>query len=551
MISLCPLMVGCVEEPADHGTQLKPTSEPDIWLRDDSALSNVNVVWESGATGEYYMPEIIGGGGGLFDADGDGSLDLYIVQGGRLTPEGIQDDGPPNRFFLNNGMGVFNEVNCGAEDTGYGMGVAAGDIDNDGDVDLYVLNLGPNSMYLNDGKGAFTNVTASSGTGDPDWGSSGTFLDYDRDGDLDLYVTNYLMWSPQTALNCVSGNGMPDYCSPEHFMAPAIDRLYRNDGNGQFTDVTVESGIVTKPGTGLGVVAADFDQDGWIDVFVANDLMPDHLWHNRGDGTFEEIGLATGCAMDDTGRPKAGMGVDANDIDDDGDLDLIVCNLKSESDSLFRNDGDYFVDITTQSGLRNATRAWTRFGLGLVDFNNDGWLDLYEANGAVLRPSQPISGDPYAQQNMLLRGAPDIQFTPVSPRGGTLPLKPLTSRAAIFGDIDNDGRRDVVVVNRDGPVRVYRNTCSIAAQSITLDVRNRHGAPALGAIVTAQLGKRTITRPVKSGWSYMAANDPTVHVGMEDESVLKDVRVRWTNGTVTPYGDLKANRRHRLTQPEE
>ena len=312
------------------GTAVDP---PMVWLQNNSARMGVDQQWHSGARGEYFMPEIIGGGGALFDADGDNDLDLYLVQGGKISATGIMPGDNPNVFMTNDGQGAFKVATSGTEDTGYGMGVATGDIDNDGDVDLYVLNVGENKLYENDGSGQFTDITDASGAGDNAWGSSGTFLDYDRDGDLDLYVVNYLSWSPATALDCIGSGGNRDYCSPSNFMAPSVDRLFRNDGNNTFTDVTVESGIVTRPGTGLGIVSVDFDNDGWQDIFVANDLMRDHLWRNRGDGTFEEIGLATGCAMDDEGVAKAGMGVDANDIDDDGDFDLIICNLKGESDS--------------------------------------------------------------------------------------------------------------------------------------------------------------------------------------------------------------------------
>ena len=548
------LLAACDDTPSPTAAQDAAATvldPPKTWLQDDTTIMGVDQQWHSGASGEYFMPEIIGGGGALFDADGDDTLDLYIVQGGKITASGITPGANPNVLMTNNGRGIFKIVTSGAEDTGYGMGVATGDIDNDGDVDLYVLNVGENKLYQNDGTGQFADITAASGAGDKGWGSSGTFLDYDRDGDLDLYVVNYLSWSPATALNCIGSGGNPDYCSPGNFMAPSVDRLFRNDGNNTFTDVTVESGIVTRPGTGLGIVSVDFDNDGWQDIFVTNDLMRDHLWRNRGDGTFEEIGLATGCAMDDEGIAKAGMGVDANDIDDDGDFDIIICNLKGESDSLFRNDGDYFVDITAQSGLRTTTRANTRFGVGFVDLNNDGWLDLYEANGAVLRPNHHVGGDPYAQRNLLLKGSSSGRFTPTQLRGGVKSGQPLTTRAAVFGDIDQDGRLDVVVINRDAPVQILRNTTSVISHSITLNIRNRHGAPALGAIIRAKLGNRTITRPVKSGFSYMAANDPRVHIGLGPHAVLEDVTVQWVNGTTTSFGDLStAKSPHRLIQPE-
>jgi hypothetical protein len=365
-----------------------------------------------------------------------------------------------------------------------------------------------------------------------------------------LFVANYLAWSPATSLACVDSAGNPDYCSPNNFNAPSIDRLFRNDGTGVFTDVTVESGIVSRPGTGLGVVSVDFDGDGWLDLFVANDLMRDHLWRNQGNGTFEEIALATGCAMDDEGVAKAGMGVDANDIDDDGDFDLIVCNLKNESDSLFRNDGDYFVDITAASGLRSTTRPNTRFGVGLVDLNNDGFLDIYEANGAVLRPNHAREGDQYAQRNLLLKGAKDGVFTPTELRGGMEDQIAFTSRGAAFGDLDNDGRLDVVVINRDGPVQTLSNSTSVVRPAVMMDVRNKHGAPALGAIVRATLGDRTIMRPVKSNFSYMAASDPRVHIGLGKAFELKNVTVQWVDGTTTSFGNLSRKAAHHLVHPD-
>ena len=550
-LCLALLPLGCSEEPDQDPPQsihINPL-DADAWFRDDTTLSGINSHWASGADGDFLMPEIIGGGGALFDFDGDDDLDFYLVQGGRIATTKTDVPTAQNVMYRNDGLGIYTQVASGAEDPGYGMGVLTGDIDNDGDIDLYVLNVGANSMYRNDGEGQFTDITASSGTGDVGWGSSGTFVDYDRDGDLDLYASNYLAWSPKTALDCLNTMGLPDYCSPRNFMAPAVDKLYRNEGNGIFTDVSGPAGIVAVSGTGLGVVAADFDQDGWIDIFVANDGMRDYLWHNRGDGTFEEIALATGCSMDNEGIAKAGMGVDVADVDDDGDFDLFVCNLKGESDSLFRNDGSFFVDITARTGLRAATRANTRFGVGLVDFNNDGWLDLYEANGAVLSQDEPLQEDAYAQRNLLLQGGPDVRWETTPVRGGVINHGPATSRAAIFGDIDADGRVDVLVVNRDAPVRVYRNATRPSSRWITLDVRNEHGSPALGAVVTGRLKDRTLSRLVKSSWSYMAANDPRIHIGLHGTKQLKDVQVRWVDGTTTLFGDLQSDVRHPLIKP--
>ena len=233
-------------------------------------------------------------------------------------------------------------------DRGYGQGVATGDVDNDGDVDMYVTNVGPNVLLINDGTGRFTNKALEAGVAHPGWGASTSFLDYDADGHLDLFVTNYINWSPETELDCFSVTG-PDYCSPKNYDSPAIDVLYRNRGDGTFEDVTASAGIQAATGNGLGIGCVDFNGDGWIDIFVANDGTPDQLWQNNGDGTFTDIGLLAGCALDDEGKAKAGMGVTISDIDDDGDFDLLVCNLTGESDSFYRNEGDYFVDATANS----------------------------------------------------------------------------------------------------------------------------------------------------------------------------------------------------------
>jgi len=544
---LCTLLflAGC-SDPSPRVTETVPQDHP--LLTDHTEASGVDFTWHSGASGSYYMPEIIGGGGGLFDADDDGDLDLYLVQGGHIASDGPH--GLPDTFMRNDGNGTYTRSPIGVDLTDYGMGVATGDVDNDGDVDLYVLNLGTNRLLLNNGNGTFTDGTALSGTGDAGWSAAAAFLDHDHDGDLDLFVVNYLAWTPASAIDCSDSTGAPEYCSPDNFKAPTVDRLFRNDGNGRFTDITTAAGINAKPGTGLGIVAVDFDRDGYQDVFVANDLMPDHLWHNNGDGTFSEIAMQTGCAMDDEGKAKAGMGVDATDIDNDGDLDLIVCNLKNESDSFFRNDGDYFVDITSKAGLRSATRVNTRFGLGFVDFDNDGHLDLYEANGAVLRPAHLPDGDPYAQRNLLLLGGADGRFRATALRGSVDNHQAMSSRGAIFGDIDNDGRMDVIVINRDAPARVYRNTAT-PRNWITFDVRNDYGAPALGNILEVTVDGNTITRPVKSAWSYMTANDPRVHIGLGQSTEATDVKITQPDGLYWAIpGRFEPNQIHRVDRPK-
>jgi hypothetical protein len=354
-------------------------------------------------------------------SENDGDLDLYLVQSGTL--DGAASADSANALYTNDGHAAFTDVSAGsgADDRGYGMGVAAGDVDQDGLTDLYVTNVGPNALLCNRGAARFEDVTVAAGVADPTWSTSAAFLDYDADGDLDLYVCNYVDWAAERELECFSPAGRPDYCSPNSYAAPVSDGLYRNEGEGRFSDVSGPAGILAARANGLGVVAGDFDGDGRIDVFVANDQMENQLWHNRGDATFVDVAGATGCAVDQHGVTKAGMGVAAEDVDDDGDLDLLVVNLRAQSDSFYRNQGKYFEDDTAALGLGSATRPFTRFGVGWVDFDDDGWLDVYEANGrvALVAEREPRADDPYAEPDVVLASAPGGKLRALVPEGGS------------------------------------------------------------------------------------------------------------------------------------
>jgi len=496
---------------------------------------------QSGHRDRHLLPEIIAGGAALFDMDGDGDLDAYLVQSGSVVDPPARP--PGNQLFRNLGDGTFEDVTSGsgADDRGYGMGVTAGDYDNDGDVDLYVTNTGPNVLLRNDGMGRFTDVTSDAGVGDPGWGTSAAFVDHDADGDLDLFVTNYVNWSLKTEMACYSPSGTPDYCSPLTYN-PTAAGLYRNDGNGTFTDISALAGLHTAFGNGLGVVCGDFDGSGGIDIYVANDKTSNQLWINRGEGRFEDRALIAGAAVDEDGQPKAGMGVDTADVDDDGDLDLLVVNLRGESDSFYRNHGDFFSDDTAAVGLRATSRTFTRFGMALIDFDNDGWLDVYEANGRIDRPGELSTDDPFAEPNLLFRGLPPGRFEEVEPQGGTRTPLVATSRAAAFGDIDNDGGIDVLVVNRDAPAYLLRNVVAHRGHWMTFRVIEEHGRDALGATLTLGIGSRRIRRDVKAAYSYLASNDPRVHVGLGAFDRVVGVAVRWPDGATEHFGDFAADR---------
>jgi hypothetical protein len=514
------------------------------WFQEIAERAGLKYTYHSGHTDQYLLPEIMGGGVALFDMDGDGFLDVYLVQGGSVL--GAQA-GEGNRLLRNRRDGTFEDVTkgSGADVRGYGMGVAAGDYDNDGATDLYVTRLGSNVLLKNDGHGHFVDVTAAAGVADSGWSTSAAFVDYDGDGYLDLFVAHYVNWSPAIEQVCYNSSGTADYCSPRKYDAPGLSTLYHNNGDGTFTDVSDAAGIHAASGNGLGVAPGDFNGDGRIDIFVANDGTPNHLWVNEGNGHFRDVALIAGCAVDYDGKAKAGMGAHAA-YGTDGRLDLIVVNLAGESDSFFRNEGDYFVDDTVGVGLRTASRPFTRFGAALVDFDNDGLLDLYEANGRIAKQAERFAEDPYAEPNLLFRGVQGGRFEEVAPRGGTKPGVVGTSRGAAFGDIDNDGGLDVVVVNRDGPARLLHNVVANRGHWITFTVIDEHGRDALGATLSVSAGGRRVKRDVQPAFSYLSSNDPRVHIGLGAITRVTDATVTWADGQSQSFGAFDADHLHAL-----
>lgn len=528
----------------------EPEEEPGPapWFSEEAAQRGLVFAWQSGHAGRHYFPEIMGGGAALLDLEEDGDLDAFLVQAGSIVaPEAER---PGDQLFENQGGGRFRDASAGsgAELGGYGMGVAAGDADGDGRTDLYVTQVGPNALLLSRGDRTFRDATAAAGVGDPSWSTSAAFLDHDRDGDLDLFLANYIRWSVADEIVCYTKPYPEDYCSPNSYLAPAPDTLYRNEGQGRFVDVSFESGLRAAFGNGLGVLCLDHDDDGWVDVFVANDGMLNQLWHNKSDGTFEDVGVSSGCAVDQDGRKKAGMGTHAADVDRDGDEDLLVVNLAGETDSFYRNDGGRFSDRTPLVGLAGTSRTFTRFGTGFADFDDDGWLDLYQANGRVTRRAEDSGPRPFDEANLLYRGTPAGRFEEVQPRGGTRALLSATSRAAAFGDLDGDGGVDVLVVNRDAPAHLLLNRVSGRGHWLAFRVREVSGRDALGAVLRSELGGQPLRRTVRSAYSYCAASDPTVHLGLGAAPALEaPVRVQWADGVEELFpGPFAADRTHEL-----
>ncbi len=520
------------------------------WFEEQAQSRGIDFQHRSGFSSMPMLPDIVGGGAALADLDGDGDLDAYLVQSGQLP--GRRDAYAPslgNRLYLNRGDGYFDEApNTGdGADPGYGMGVAAGDYDNDGDIDVYVANYGPNALLRNDGSGVFENVADEAGVDDPGWGSAAAFLDLDADDDLDLFLVNYLNWSPAIERYCYD-RGDPTYCAPTTYAAPAPDRLFRNDGDGTFTDITRQAGLNTTYGNGLGVVGADFDGDGLTDVFVANDRNVNQLWLNQGNLRFEDKAADWGCAVDEHGMAKAGMGVAAGDLDDDGDPDLLVVNFEGETDSFFRNEGAWFVDATALVGLGAGSSRHTRFGVALADFDNDGVLDLYEANGKVDGNPAAVP-DAFAEPNVLYRGRSDagsVRFHELRPSGGVATPLVHTSRGLAVGDVDGDGGLDLLVVNRDGPAYLLMNRAPERGNWVRFRALTKVGGDAHGATVSVIAGTTRLHRDVQPAASYFASNAPHVHFGLGNRARATGVTVRWPGGEVEAFGDFDAGASWRL-----
>lgn len=523
----------------------EPAIVAHTWPRfeDDAAAAGLSFDHQTGQVpGRMALPETMAGGIALLDYNGDGWLDVYAVQGGSFPPA-PGPDRPTDRLYRNRGDGTFEDVTAAAglvpAAPAYGHGITVGDYDNDGDPDLFVARWRAYALYRNRGDGTFDDATATSGlAGDRDWPTSAAFADLDADGDLDLYVCHYLAWDEHTSPSCVDPRDPTKYdCVPLNFEARA-DHVFRND-DGQFVDVTAEAGIVDTDGRGLGVVAADLDDDGLLDLFVANDMTANRLYRNLGGFRFEEVAHTAGVAANSQGGFQAGMGVACGDLDGDGRVDLAVTNYYGESTSFFRNLGaGLFADHTAAVGLAVPTRYRLGFGIAALDVDNDARLDLLTANGHVHdgRPEYP-----WQMPAQLLVGTSSGRFADATAEAGP-PLQALhLGRGLASGDLDNDGRVDALLLAQDEPLVYLHNRSDPAGRSVTLRLEGtRSNRDAIGAVVTVVVGARKQVLVRHGGGSYQSSGDPRLHVGLGSAERIDHVEVRWPSGRVDRFEGIAA-----------
>jgi len=527
-------------------------------FRDVTSELGIDFRYASSHTPKKYLIETMGTGVALFDFDNDGRLDIFLVNGAPLTDPMQkaaipQKTGPQywNRLYRQKADGKFEDVTekAGLAGVGYGMGVAVGDYDNDGFEDLYVTAYGGNRLYHNNGDGTFTDVTEKAGVAGEGWSTSAAWVDIDNDGLLDLVVLRYLDWD-FTDLWCgTHQEGYRSYCTPDVFQ-PIPPLVYHNEGNGRFTEVSQKIGL-SKPGRGLGIALADYDRDGHIDIFVANDSMFEFLYHNRGDGTFEEVALAAGVAVDGDGNTYAGMGVDFADYDNDGLPDLIVTDLGNQRYALYQNNGDgTFTYASFASGLGAITQRLSGWGVRFVDYDNDGWKDLLVAQGHDLDNIELTTPNLRYREPMLLARNMGKNFVDVSAQSGSGLQIPWVARGMAVGDIDNDGRLDAVVTTNDGAVHVLRNETQTANHWLSLRlVGHKSNRDAIGAEVKVTTAHGSQLAMVTTAGSYLSSGDKRVHFGLGMDEVAASVEIRWPSGITQKLENVRADRMIEVDEP--
>jgi hypothetical protein len=524
-------------------TELAPTKG---LFQDVTDAAGIDFMHHAGGSGKKYIVETMGTGAAVLDYDRDGFMDLYVCESGQIPGTTTAVEPNTNRLWRNRGDGTFEDVTerAQAKGSGYGQGVIAGDIDNDGYTDLYLLNFGPNVLLRNRGDGTFEDITAKAGVGDPAWSVSGAFFDADGDGDLDLFVVNYLDFTVATHRPCGRiTEGKVSTCHPDVYKH-ARDRLYKNRGDGTFEDASESSGLVDLDGKGLGVGIGDLvGNDGLMDIYVANDSTPNQLWRNLGNGRFEEQGVFLCCSHNDDGKTEAGMGVAVGDVNNDGHQDVYVTNLSMETNALYLGGGEEFTYATRSAGLHTATLVNLGFGNNFGDLDNDGDLDIFTANGHVMDDTQELNEvTRYRQPHQVLFNDGAGHFRELNSVESGDVSEPRVGRGSVLIDYDNDGHLDVFVVHNIDRARLFRNTHR-SGQFIGFALEGRKSnRTAAGARVTIEVAGKKQMREVQAGGSYASSNDPRVHFGIAHATRVESVSVRWPSGDTQTFGPLAGGR---------
>jgi enediyne biosynthesis protein E4 len=530
-----------------------------IRFEDITSQSGIQFVADSSPTPNKNQPETMISGVGLIDYDNDGYLDIFFINGAALPSLKKESSKYYNRLFHNNHDGTFTDVTekAGLAGDGYDMGVAVGDFDNDGWEDIYVASVTKNHLYRNNGDGTFTDVTDKAGVGAPTykgqkmWSAAAGWVDYNNDGKLDLFVSNYCKWEVNKDPVCLSGGRLRAYCHPK-FYEPLPSTLYRNNGDGTFTDVSEETGISQHLSKGMGIGFNDYDSDGFTDIFVANDNMPNALFHNLKGKAFEEVAMDAGVAYSENGKAVSGMGAEFRDLDNDGLPDIWHTATELETFPLFRNRGNgIFIDVTGRSGLARPTLQMSGWSNGVADFDNDGLKDLFVARGNVLDNIAEFSSRTYGEPNSIFRNMGKMTFQDVTAQAGSDMQISEPYRGAAIGDLDNDGRLDMVVTVLNGKARILRNVSANSKSWVTFKlVGTRSNRMAIGAQLklTTEDGNSQYDI-VSTSAGYGASRDPRPHFGLGAFKTVKQLEIRWPSGTRQVLKDLPANKFHRIEEP--